>query len=120
MSRRFLRDKGPGLAAQGKAVPTENELSEILQNAERHFDVVVNRQAALLEALRAAGVIAPILYQMNWCLCRASAKESFITSDSPLCVFVRSAEGRILFGTGFDRPNIQTIFPISPRAAILI
>jgi hypothetical protein len=118
--RRFLRDKSSELAKEGRAVPTENELREILQRTEEQCDVVVDRQAALLEGLKAAEVIAPILYQMNWCLCRASTNEAFITSDSPLCAFVRTSEKGILFGTGFDRPNFQIIFPISPQAAILI
>lgn len=118
--RRFLREKEFELTKEVKAAPTENELREILQKTEEQCDVVVNRQAALLEALKTAEVIVPILLQMNWCLCRASTKETFITSDSPLCVFVKKSNDRILFGTGFDRPNVQMIFPISPQAALLI
>jgi Protein of unknown function (DUF4238) len=118
--RRFLQDKRSELTKERKAVPSENELREILQKTDEQCDVVVNRQAALLEGLKAAEVIAPILYQMNWCLCRVSRNKAFITSDSPLCAFVRTSEKGILFGTGFDRPNFQIIFPISPQAAILI
>jgi hypothetical protein len=120
MVRKYIREKGAEMAFSGKPIPKEEELIESLSNAQEKFDIVVDRQYALLESLKACLVITKILYQMNWCLCRAPKNTFFLTSDSPLCVLAKTERGGLLFGSGFDRNNVQITFPISPHAAILI
>jgi hypothetical protein len=118
--RQFIKEKGAEMAASGKPIPNEEEFIASLRNAEDKFDIVVNREYALLKALRACVVITKILHQMNWCLCWAPKDTFFLTSDSPLCVMAKTERGGLLFGSGFDRDNVQIVFPISPQAAILI
>ena len=118
--RQFIKEKGAEMAARGKPIPNEEEFIAGLRNAEDKFDIVVNREHAVLKALTACVVVTNILHQMNWCLCWAPKDTFFLTSDSPLCVLAKPERGGLLFGSGFDRDNVQIVFPVSPKAAILI
>jgi hypothetical protein len=97
---------------------TVDQMMESLREADERFEVAVDAKSALAESLSVAHAIAAQLADLNWCLCKASAKRQFVTSDSPLCVFAATRGGALL-GAGFGLPQIEVSFPISPSTCLL-
>lgn len=105
----------------GKAsVPTLEEMIEILRNVENRFEIEVNRENSLIESIKLSETIAGELLKMNWCLCRAPTGSFFVTSDTPLCVIVRTDVDKALLGAGFALPSCEVTFPISPYVCLLL
>lgn len=115
--RSFLAGKTPTL--DGRLV-REEELAEILSNAERDFRVQVDPKAALIDAVKLAGELPQLLYRMNWIVCDAPAQHHFVTSDAPVCVYLPTGSGTAIFGGGFGRDEVQISFPVSPKVLLFI
>lgn len=115
--KRFLEDKRPVM--DGRPVQ-EEELAEVLHNAERDFRVEVDPKAALIDCLKMAAGLPQLLYRMNWIVCDAPAHSHFVTSDAPVCAYLPTGPGRAVLGAGFGRANVQISFPVSPKVLLLI
>ena len=104
----------------GEDLGSLEDLREWLQMVGDRFRLRVNPKVALGSSLAQVDAITPYLRSLNWCLCRASSDEPFVTSDSPVCVFAPMGGGQAVFGAGFARPRVQITFPISPSVCLLL
>jgi Protein of unknown function (DUF4238) len=97
------------------------QLQCILAEPEKHFSVVPDHQAAVVESVKHIETIARSMYDsMSWTICRAPQDCFFITSDMPLCVFLPTSRGCGRFGGGFGQEQVQVTFPIIPKLLLLI
>jgi hypothetical protein len=98
----------------------KEEFRRLLSDFDKHFTIEVNPKSALLESLSLFPSVAELFRQMNWHLFRAPQGTYFITSDTPLCVFVPMGHGAEGFGAGIGRESAQVTFPISPSILLLL
>jgi hypothetical protein len=62
--------------------------------------------------------IADLIIEMNWA-CLVSEDEPFVTSDRPVVLFNPSVLG-LGRSSGFAHPDVQVMFPITPKACLLL
>jgi Protein of unknown function (DUF4238) len=115
--REIVRSRPP---AQGIDAPTPEEFLDSIRNLEKHFKVVVNREASVAESFKLAPRLVRELHEMEWWLCDAPPGKFLITSDTPLCAYVPTSETKGIFGSGLGLKNVELSFPISPRVCLLL
>ncbi|MBB3073474.1 hypothetical protein FHS14_006533 [Paenibacillus baekrokdamisoli] len=67
--------------------------------------------------IRTTHSVSHLLLGMNWCLMTASEGSCFVTSDNP--VVVADPNNQEMVFTGFNSPNVQVTFPLSPVVCLL-
>jgi len=110
---KITRDREP------PAGMTFEEFLEILLDLEGRFEIHLNPQASMALGLMQAQRMLPELLNMRWCLCRAPQGVFFITSDSPVNVFVLRGH-MALFGAGYKLEAVEIAFPISPEVCLYL
>ncbi len=93
---------------------------EALATFEEWAKVEIVNKYPLALSMQIADELAGTFATMSWCLCRALSGACFITSDAPVCKFLKTGEGRGLFGGGLGHPAAQVTFPLSPEACLLL
>jgi hypothetical protein len=108
-------------AETGEDLGTVEEVQDTLSAFPTRVRITANEKEAQKLALRhTEDVIHFFLYTFNWCLCRAPQGSFFITSDTPVCMFVRVDRDKAIFGSGFGRWGAQITFPLSPEVCLLL
>lgn len=98
---------------------TFEEMQEALVDVEKKVKISLNSQVAMAFSMLSADTIFRELLAMNWCLCRAPRDASFITSDSPVNVFVPRGD-KAMFGAGFRLKAVEIALPISPDVCLYL
>src|SRR5574337_673664 len=97
----------------------KDELREQMQNFDKYFTLEGNPKYALATSLTLFEAISKELLKLVPKLLLAPGTGAqFITSDSPVNVYVPSESNTALFGVGFGLEEVQVVFPISPLVAL--
>jgi hypothetical protein len=102
----------------GVDVPQKKALEALAQVGEG-FDLTVDDEYAMAESLKLTDTVANGLRGMAWSLC-VSERAPFITSDTPVCIFLPVGNGRAIFGAGFAEHLAEVTIPLSPTVCLLI
>ena len=82
--------------------------------------LAVDQKYALGVSLKLTEAVVGQLLDMNWCLCDAPSGRFFITSDTPLNVFMPHEGGTASFGGGLGEPAVEVRFPVSPTVCLAL
>jgi hypothetical protein len=56
----------------------------------------------------------------EWKILATASNDPFIVSDSPVVTWERFDDGRLSYGPGFERPEVEVILPVSPLTCLHI
>lgn len=86
-----------------------------------NFKIKVDAQNSLIKSLKCLlKIIYEELLKRNWSILVVPESNFFVTSDSPLTVFLPLPDARAKFGTGFGLPQVEISFPLSPQKCLFI
>jgi hypothetical protein len=98
---------------------SEAKAMDALAHFDERFRVSVDAKRAMAESLNLTASVAEELKEMSWSLC-VNERALFVTSDTPVCLFVPVGRGEAIFGGGFGRPEAEITLPLSPTVSVLI
>jgi hypothetical protein len=80
------------------------------------FDVHPNMLVG--QALLLVNRVGPFIARRRWALLKSPSNVDFITSDTPLSVFIQHPNGMATIGPAIGRPEAELTLPISTRLAL--
>lgn len=109
------------LNALGERPPTLtfSEFETYLHDPLLPTRVHVNEKYALAMSIATCVATAPLFLSLNWSLRDAPQDSFFVTSDTPVNVFVRLPQGKAVFG-GLEHPGVEIAFPLSPSLCLFL
>ncbi len=55
-----------------------------------------------------------------WNILRSEIGNPFVLGDAPIVTWIRTEDGRLEYGHGFEKPNVEVIFPVNSTACLHI
>jgi hypothetical protein len=99
---------------------TFNQFCDWVRNPKEFFQYTINEKHMLGSSFELIETFHTHLMSMNWSLCGAKGDSFFITCDAPLNIFSLDEFGRACFGGGLGLPNVEIVFPLTPKLCIRI
>lgn len=97
---------------------TFEEFRQLMTGQRENYIVQVNEKHAIGDSLLMSEAVYHNLMSMHWSIQYINGDHFFVTSDSPLNLFVQTNNGKAIFGGGIGLPNVEIAFPLSPKLCL--
>ena len=100
---------------------TRNMVVQMAREARHNTTLSIQEQRSYVDLIETSmqTVDGPMM-SGEWKFLRTTPNKPFVIADAPVATWVRSAENKLSFGTGFHRADVEVVLPISPLTCLHI